>query len=104
MRYLSASEIWHTVRHDAIHPSAWNRNSQKLNFRFTEFYEVQEDAPTTPCSIFAVALVSSGLLLPLDVLREENLGDGLLEEERRWRRGRRIEPIDVDDDGRIFLR
>jgi hypothetical protein len=25
-----------------IHPSAWKENSQKLNFRCTEFYEVQQ--------------------------------------------------------------
>jgi hypothetical protein len=81
----------------------FNTLGDSANFAITEFSEVQEELPTTPCSIFAVALVSSGLLLPLDILREENLGDGL-EEERRWRRGRRIEPIDVDDDSRIFLR
>jgi hypothetical protein len=31
----------HTNGSYAIHPSAWKGNSQKLNFRFTEFSEVQ---------------------------------------------------------------
>jgi hypothetical protein len=32
---------WSEVRDDSIHRSAWNRNSQKLNVRFKEFYEVR---------------------------------------------------------------
>jgi hypothetical protein len=46
----------HTNGSYAIHPSAWKGNSQKLNFRFTEFSEVQ----LRGCADRRVANVSMG--------------------------------------------
>jgi len=33
-----------------IHPSAWNTNSAKLNFRFTEFSEAREESCNKYCN------------------------------------------------------